>query len=205
MANFENVPALGNSMSSDILAMSSNFGLLRSAFASTVAPTNPVVGQVWYKILGSNLYERYTYNGIAWVKELGGDGIDGRMVQWSGPTSLSIGTNTDIDVADSVTKKHTQNTDTGTENDFSLTIVGKGFKIKEGTNAVMGITTLVAGTKVVSTTKVAANSRIFLSTQSGISVGFVYVSARTVGTSFTIQSLDTNDGSDVAWFILNPV
>ena len=67
---WENVPVLANSMSSDILGMSGNFGLLRSAFASDTAPASPVMGQIFYKNLGGNLYEKYEYNGIVWNKTL---------------------------------------------------------------------------------------------------------------------------------------
>lgn len=86
-----------------------------------------------------------------------------------------------------------------------LNPVGSGIAIKEGTNATMGAVTLSAGTATVATTKVSANSRIFLTTQSpGGTVGFVYVSARTAGTSFTITSSSSTDTSVVAWLIIEP-
>jgi hypothetical protein len=84
---------------------------------------------------------------------------------------------------------------------------GKGFKVKEGSNAKMGIATLVAGTVVVSTTAVGTNSRIFLTHQTlgtiTVPVG-IAVSARTAGTSFTILSGNLTDTSTVAWMIVDP-
>ncbi|MGW2795186.1 hypothetical protein ACWC9H_35415 [Streptomyces sp. NPDC001251] len=82
---------------------------------------------------------------------------------------------------------------------------GGGVRIKEGTNAMMGSATLVAGTVVVNTTKVTANSRIILTAQtSGAAPGALRVSARTAGTSFTITSTSGTDTSLVAWVILEP-
>jgi hypothetical protein len=91
--------------------------------------------------------------------------------------------------------------------DIKANVVGKGIYVKEGTNATMGVATLVAGVVVVSTTKVTANSRIFLTRQTtaGTLGTSVDVTARTAGTSFTITSngsiLDT---STVAWMIVEP-
>lgn len=93
--------------------------------------------------------------------------------------------------------------------DGNLTLVsaGNGILIKEGTNATMGVATLVAGTVTVSTTKVTANSRILLTGQNlgtiTVPVGYA-VSARTAGTSFTILSANVVDTSTVAWVILEP-
>lgn len=89
--------------------------------------------------------------------------------------------------------------------DFKLDVVGTGHYVKEGTNATMGSAVLVGGTVVVNTTKVTANSRIFLSNNAnGGTVGAVYVSARTAGTSFTITSTSALDTSTIAWLIVEP-
>lgn len=91
--------------------------------------------------------------------------------------------------------------------DLKLTTAGNGFYVKEGTNATMGVVTLVAGVAVVSTTKVTATSRILLTRQTvaGTVGSSVDVTARTAGTSFTITAngsiLDT---STVAWLIMEP-
>jgi parallel beta-helix repeat protein len=68
----------------------------------------------------------------------------------------------------------------------------------------MGLATLVAGTATVTTAAVTANSRIFLTKNSGTSTGALRVSARTAGTSFVITSSDAADTSTVAWQIIEP-
>jgi hypothetical protein len=89
--------------------------------------------------------------------------------------------------------------------DFAVTTVGKGLKIKEGTNAKMGVSTLVAGAVVVATTAVTASSRVFLTVQTaGGTQGFLRVSARTAGTSFTITSTSATETSTVAWLLVEP-
>jgi hypothetical protein len=90
--------------------------------------------------------------------------------------------------------------------DLKLGTAGNGLYIKEGTNATMGVVTLVLGVATVSTTKVTANSRIFLTTQGGTLTNIAnhYVSGRTAGTSFTITSMNLLDTSDVAWLIVEP-
>lgn len=82
---------------------------------------------------------------------------------------------------------------------------GNGFRVKEGSNAKMGVSTLVAGTVTVSNTSVTANSRIFLTSQSdGGTPGFVRVSTRTAATSFVITSSSATDTSVIAWQIIEP-
>lgn len=91
--------------------------------------------------------------------------------------------------------------------DLKLLVAGGGLYVKEGTNATMGVATLVAGTVVVSTTKVTANSRIFITRQTLGTIAIpvdVSVTARTAATSFTITSADVTDTSTVAWMIVEP-
>lgn len=90
--------------------------------------------------------------------------------------------------------------------DMKLNTAGNGFYIKEGSNATMGNSTLVGGTVTVNTTKVTANSRIFLQIDGGTmtNAGFLRVSARSVGTSFTITSSNASDTSKVDWLIIEP-
>jgi hypothetical protein len=89
--------------------------------------------------------------------------------------------------------------------DLRIATIGRGLEVAEGSNAKMGLSTLVAGTVTVSTTAVAANSRIFLTAQStGGTPGALRVSARTAGTSFTITSTSGTDTSTVAWQIVGP-
>ncbi len=89
----------------------------------------------------------------------------------------------------------------------SLGTAGNKLLVKEGTNASMGVATLVAGTVVVNTTLVTANSRIFLTVQALGTVAVatpVAVTARTAGTSFTITSSAITDTSIIAWMIVEP-
>jgi hypothetical protein len=89
---------------------------------------------------------------------------------------------------------------------LTLGAAGNKINITEGSNASVGVATLVAGTATVNTTAVTTNSRIFLTRQTtaGTLGTSVDVTARVAGTSFTITSngsiLDT---STVAWFIIN--
>lgn len=92
-----------------------------------------------------------------------------------------------------------------TDGSLSLAVAGGGLLIKEGTNARMGLATLVAGTVTVNTTAVTANSRIQLTAQStGAAPGACRISARTPGTSFVISSTSGTDTSTVAWQIVEP-
>lgn len=70
---------------------------------------------------------------------------------------------------------------------------------------VTGTAVLVAGTKVVTLASITANSRIFLTSNvDGGAVGFLRVSARVVGTSFTITSSSATDTSTVAYLVIEP-
>ena len=94
---------------------------------------------------------------------------------------------------------------TGVTTNIKISTVGKGLYIKEGANATMGVKTLTGGTAVVATTKVTATSRIQLTSQSdGGTPGWLRVSARSAGTSFTITSSSGTDTSVIAWLIIEP-
>lgn len=89
-----------------------------------------------------------------------------------------------------------------------ISTVGKGLQIKEGSNARMGTGTLSAGTAVISTTAVTATSRIFLTTQSlgTVTLGQgLAVSARSVGTSFTVTSGSAIDTSTFGWLMVEGI
>lgn len=78
-------------------------------------------------------------------------------------------------------------------------------KLPEGTDKPMGAVALVAGSKVVNNSKITANSRIQLTSQvDGGTPGFLRVSARAPGTSFTITSSSGTDTSTVAYEIKEP-
>ena len=79
---------------------------------------------------------------------------------------------------------------------------GNGFRVAEGGNAKQGAVTLTAGQAVVANTSVTSTSRIFLTGQAdGGTPGWLRVSARTAGTSFTIRSSSGTDTSTVAYEI----
>lgn len=88
--------------------------------------------------------------------------------------------------------------------DLNLAVAGRGIYIKEGSNARMGVATLVAGAVTVSNTSVTANTRIFLTKQDTANTATVRVSARVANTSFTITSADGADTSNVAWILFEP-
>lgn len=89
--------------------------------------------------------------------------------------------------------------------DLAAATIGRGLQVAEGSNAKQGTVTLVAGSSVVANTAVTANSRIFLTSQvDGGTPGFLRVSARTAGTSFTITSSNAADISTVAYEIFEP-
>ena len=92
-----------------------------------------------------------------------------------------------------------------TAGDVSIPTVGTGLRVAEGSNAKQGVATLVDGTVTVANTSVTVNSRIMLTSQSdGGTPGFLRVSARTAGTSFTITSSSATDTSVVAYQIFEP-
>lgn len=87
----------------------------------------------------------------------------------------------------------------------SVATAGNGLMVAEGSNAKMGTAALTAGAATVSTTAVTANSRIFLTSNAdGGAPGFVRVSARVAGTSFTITSSSGTDTSTIAWMMVEP-
>lgn len=88
---------------------------------------------------------------------------------------------------------------------FTGLVQAPSLGVKEGTNARMGTATLAAGVATVATNQIAANSRVFLTSQvDGGAPGFLRVSSRVAGTSFTITSGSATDTSTVAWVILSP-
>ena len=84
----------------------------------------------------------------------------------------------------------------------SLDTLGKGLSIKEGSNAKMGVATLVSGWVTVASTATKSTSRIFVTGQT--STGACYVKSRVANTSFSIYSIDTSDSGTAAWMIADP-
>jgi len=91
------------------------------------------------------------------------------------------------------------------DSDIIMSLAGKGLRVKEGSNAKMGTSVLVAGAVTVANTSVTATSRILLTSNvDGGTPGFLRVDTRSVGTSFHIQSSNAADTSTVAWIIYEP-
>lgn len=76
--------------------------------------------------------------------------------------------------------------------------------IQEGSDANMGVATLVGGTVTVNNLKITANTRIFYSVQTaGGTQGFLSTT-RVANTSFTINSTSGTDTSTIAWVLIEP-
>lgn len=87
-------------------------------------------------------------------------------------------------------------------------LLSSGVSVRTGVNQRMGTATLVGGTVTVINTSVTANTRIFLTVQSLGTVVVpqaVAVTAKVVGTSFTITSASGTDTSTVAWLLVEGV
>ncbi len=105
----------------------------------------------------------------------------------------------------------TNNYGIGTNGSIALTTAGNYIAIKEGSNAFMGQTTLVTGTKAVSISGLTTSDRCFttLVTPTGTSLTTTYQCACTSGTA-TIQAniaagtINTSDGSTVNYIIFRP-
>jgi hypothetical protein len=99
------------------------------------------------------------------------------------------------------------NSDFASLGHISTAVAGGGYRVKEGSNARMGVATLVDGTVTVANTSVTASTRILLTVQSLGTVTVpkaVAVTARVADTSFTITSEDATDTSVVAWLLVEP-
>ncbi len=115
------------------------------------------------------------------------------------PNFTAQGPGTDIDLTLSAKGANDVGIQVGS---LRVLTVGKGLKVAEGSNAKQGTATLIGGASVVSNTSVTATSRIFLTSNAdGGTPGWLRVSARSVGTSFTITSSSGTDTSTVAYEI----
>lgn len=97
--------------------------------------------------------------------------------------------------------------------DLAILTVGKGFKIKEGSGAKMGVSTLVNGTVTVSTTAILSTSRVKLTIQAinaSTAIGVPTLGTVTNATSFVINArkadatVEAGDQSSVHWEIIDP-
>jgi hypothetical protein len=115
-------------------------------------------------------------------------------------TAQGSDTNVGINYSSKGSAQHTFN-----NGNVAVNTVGSGLRVKEGSNAKQGTVTLAAGSSVVANTSVTAASRIFLTSNAdGGTPGFLRVSARSAGVSFTITSSSGTDTSTVAYQIFEP-
>lgn len=184
---------------------------IRGSGANPAASTTTFTGQVEFEQALSFVSAVMAFVGAAastdvLTARVSGDADNQFVLNADGKIEWGGGT-TPVDVnlfRDGSTRLHTVNTFV-TEGDLVCEVAGGGLNLKEGADARLGVATLVAGTLVVSTTQVGATSRIFLTCQvPGGTPGFLRVSARTAGTSFTILSSSGTDTSQVAWMIVDP-
>jgi hypothetical protein len=115
------------------------------------------------------------------------------------PSFTATGTDTNIGItyAAKGSAPHTFN-----NGNVVVNTLGSGLRVREGANGKQGTATLVAGSVVVANTSVTATSRIFLTSNTdGGAPGFLRVSARSAGVSFTITSSSGTDTSVVAYQI----
>lgn len=162
-----------------------------SAGISNSAPVAGANSMYWIRVASSTAgdpFHRYTVNGGGAHWAVGMDNSDDDAFVWS---DWLPGLNNAMRLDRNGT--------------LSLPAAGGGLRVKEGSNCKQGVATLAAGTVTVANTSVTANSRIFLTGQAdGGTPGFVRVSSRVPGTSFTITSSSGTDTSTVAYEIFEP-
>ena len=89
------------------------------------------------------------------------------------------------------------------DSDIVIGAVGKGLKLKEGTNARMGTATLVAGLVTVNNTSITANTRVFIGCKTPLgTAGGLFLSGLTIGASFAIRSTSSADTSVVSYLLI---
>ena len=176
---FTNLPASVLEMSNGDMNFATQ---VRFTVAPGLRPATSGANALGINVNGADTFDRLRILGTGAI-ELG-PGSAARDTTWSRQGVAMIGTS---------------------DSDIVIGLAGKGVRIKEGTNARMGVATLVAGTVTVNNTSVTANTRIMLSIQnSSGTIGAVYVSARVAGTSFTITSTNAAHTSIVAWELIEP-
>jgi hypothetical protein len=132
------------------------------------------------------------------------------VTQTAGNNTTAIATTAFVTTADNLKAPLASPVFTGDVNvstgNLLISTIGKGLQIKTGVNSKLGSVTLVGGTATVANTSVTANSLIFLTEQTtGGTVGFTRISAKVVGTSFTITSSNPLDTSVIAWMIVETI
>lgn len=170
-----------------------------SSFAATLASVNGDVGTFTYPSITINAKGLITAaSSLTPVTSLSGTVNQITASASTGAITLTI-------PAVFVVPGTIEGTDITATGNMVISTAGSGLSIKEGSNAKMGQSTLVAGTVTVSTTAVTASSRIFLThATAGTSPGTLSVGTTIAGTSFDINSTELTDDSIVNWMIVEP-
>ncbi|WP_220017912.1 hypothetical protein [Candidatus Rhabdochlamydia oedothoracis] len=150
------------------------------------------------------------YNGTGFAAASMGSLLMKANENW---TTTSNGTNISFQVTSNITNTLRQVAtilnSSASISGVAISELGAGFLIKEGSNARMGVVTLSAGTATVLNSTVTANTRIFLTVnrQSSLNLlGFLRVSGRTPGVSFSISTgIALDFGSVVSWLLIEPI
>lgn len=152
-----------------------------------------------------------TTNGAALsLVDHGNSGDQWDIASYFGRFLIARGTNTSsVDISANHNVKFAGGIGVGSIGDdpgASNVVVHGGVKVREGlANSTMGVVALTAGAVTVNTTMVTANSRIFLTGQTGGGTPGAYrVNQRTGGSSFEIASTSGTDTNLVAWWIVEP-
>lgn len=132
------------------------------------------------------------------------------VTQTAGNSTTALATTAFVTTADNLKANIAAPTLTGDVNlstgNLLISTIGKGVQVKTGTNAKIGSAVLVGGTVTVANTSVTANSKIFAEGNiDGGTPGWLRISAKVVGTSFTITSSSGTDTSTVAWEIIEAI
>lgn len=201
LAFFGNTPILQSGPNTDLGGVLSDFGLRAASTSYTLATSGAVTFSGLLTLTDNNCVLGTT-TGTKW-----GTATTQKQSFWNSTPIVQPANTVAIDTLLVNTGLRASGGVALFDTDVKVGVVGKGIYVKEGSNATMGVATLVAGTVVVSTTKVTATSRIQLTAQSlgtiTVPVGYA-VSARTAGTSFTILSGNALDTSVISWLLLEP-
>lgn len=164
---------------------------------ATVGGNFTVTGSTIQK--GTDALQPATSGAVALsVNVAGTDAFDRMRIDGAGNVTVGPGTG----ARDVQYGRTAANTFGLTATDLDVVTAGRGLKVAEGSNAKQGTAVLVAGASVVANTSVTATSRIFLTSQvDGGTPGFLRVSTRSAGVSFTITSSNAADTSTVAYEI----
>lgn len=187
-----------------------------SATSAAVAGGSVNTASFQYAFVGGGLGNSATQNGSAVCGGIGNEANGGGSFVGGGATNSADGTYAAVLAGQSNTATHnnssivagsgitTSEVSTAYAQNFAVASGGK-YKVPTGANQIAGTATLVGGTVTVNNTLVSASSIIMLTHQTNAgTAGFVSVTARSAGASFTITSSSGTDTSSIGYFIVEP-